>query len=241
MTTIKTRLFNQFIRIFYPKRCRSCGKIVPLGKSYCDCLKNTYVRVSDNFCEHCASELDNCTCVHPRAIRFEHITAPFIYTGLARERLLLLKFDGEKDEADFFAYEMSQRFAMCFPNAKIDAVAFVPMTEGAVRKRGYNQSELLAKGVSKRLFIPFANVIRKTTETESQHELKKEERLANLDGAFEVFDKNRVKGKTIILCDDIKTTGTTLMRCVHVLKDAGAKDVYCLCAAISDYASDFAF
>lgn len=238
---MKRRIIKQLIRVFYPKRCSSCGDIVPLGKDYCDCFKNTYTRVGDDFCERCGCDRDRCCCHEKSAIRFEHITAPFVYTGLVRERLLALKFFGEKDEADFFSYEMAQRFAASFPDAKIDAVTFVPMTKAAVRDRGYNQSELLAKGISKRLFVPFVDVLAKTAETENQHGLSGEQRMKNLDGVFEVISEGKVRGKTLILCDDIKTTGTTLMRCVQALKAAGAKEVYCLCAAVTDYVAAFSF
>ncbi|MCM1392944.1 MAG: hypothetical protein NC185_09255 [Ruminococcus sp.] len=174
-------------------------------------------------------------------MKFKYITAPFVYTGLVRARILDLKFSGEKSEGKFFAMKMAQRFAESFPLAKADAVTFVPMTENAIRKRGYNQSEIMAIEVSKQLFVPFAKTLVKLYDTENQHKLSKRERMINLNGAFDVIDADKVKGKTFILCDDVKTTGTTLSRCVDTLIKAGAKDVYCLCAAITDYKTDLSF
>lgn len=235
------RFFSKAVRVFYPKRCVSCGKIIPLIRDYCECSKDTYTTVSDDFCPHCARDIENCCCNREQAVKLRHVTAPFLYSGLTRTRLLEFKLASAKSESEFFSQKMAQRFAVSFPLADIDAVTFVPMTKAAVRKRGYNQSELLAKGISKQLFVPFVKALEKTAETKNQHTLSQSERLSNLNGVFQVIDETKVAGKTFILCDDIKTTGTTLFRCEQALLFAGAKDVYCLCAAISDFGYDLTF
>ncbi|MGN1419329.1 MAG: ComF family protein [Acutalibacteraceae bacterium] len=226
-------------RLFFPKRCVLCGKIVPIERDYCSCAGNSYVAVSTDFCPHCGADKENCVCKESGEIVFEHITAPFYYSGLAKIRLLELKFLPNKNESVFFAQKMSYRFAEAFSGAKIDFVTFVPMTKTERQKRGFNQSQLLAQGVAENLFLPCKSVLLKKSESIAQHILNREERMKNLEDCFKVPNENDVSGKTILLCDDIKTTGTTLRRCLDVLFDAGAKDVYCLCAAITDYASPF--
>lgn len=193
------------------------------------------------FCPHCGCGRLNCSCGEEGSAFFPFITAPFIYSGRIKARMTDFKFGGRKQESEFFAREMSLRFAEVFPKARVDVVCAVPMTEKAKRKRGYNQSELLAKETAKRLFVPYEALLVKTRETKTQHSLKKEERLGNLAEAFAVKTGAQIRGKNVLLCDDIKTTGTTLKLCSRELLKNGAAEVYCLCAAVSDHASEIDF
>lgn len=223
-------------RIFFPKRCSVCGGIIPIERQWCGCCGERYIEVGDNCCDHCGQE--QCSCETENSFVLPHITAPFVYEELVRERLLSFKFFGEKKEAEFFGLKMSLRFAKVYYDVEADFVSFVPMREEKERLRGYNQSELLAQNVAKRLFLPVENVLEKTKDTVTQRSLSQKERRRNLENTFKVTDETAVKGKTIILCDDIKTTGTTLGRCVEELFAAGAKDVYCLCAALTNFSPD---
>ncbi len=220
-------------RIFFPKRCSVCGEIIPIERDFCGCCGKGYIKASDDCCEHCGSE--KCCCENESTFVLPHITAPFVYQELVRERLLNFKFSHEKSEAEFFGSKMSFRFAQVYYYVKADFVTFVPMREDSVKLRGYNQSQLLAQNVAKHLFLPVENVLEKTKDSLTQHSLTQKERRKNLENAFKVIDENAVKGKIVILCDDIKTTGTTLGRCSEQLFAAGAKDVYCLCAAVTNF------
>lgn len=222
-------------RIFFPEKCKYCGEIIPLGQEFCDCEGAKLPRVSENFCEHCGAETDNCCCDMLGSAFLPHITAPFFYSGEVREKIHRFKFDGETELALFFGHEMSLRFATVFFEAKPDFVCPVPMTRARFESRGYNQSELLAEEISNELLIPKENLLLKTKDTLNQHSLTKLERQTNLNGAFCVDSQFDLKGKTVLLCDDIKTTGTTLKKCSDALFEAGAKDVFCLCAAVTDY------
>lgn len=232
---------SRFSRLFFPKRCSLCGETVPFDEDFCSCGGKQEVRVGTSFCEHCGHSKDSCVCRFPGAVPFDHMVAVFVYTGIIRTRLCDFKFGGERKESNFFSGEMSLRFCEAYPLVRADAVTFVPMTEKAERARGYNQSRLLALGVSKRLLVPCQQLLVKTRETKCQHDLSADERRSNLDAAFAVKENARIDGKTVILCDDIKTTGTTLSKCVDVLKANGAKEVYCLCAAVSDFMTTLDF
>lgn len=107
-------------------------------------------------------------------------------------------------------------------------ITCVPVGKKRERMRGYNQSALLAKEIAIRLGVPFApDLLFRSRETRPQFELKKEERVENLKNAFGVNGKYSQKliGKTIIIVDDIATTGSTLRECGKVLKKSGAKRV----------------
>ncbi|MGN1442999.1 MAG: ComF family protein, partial [Acutalibacteraceae bacterium] len=207
----------------------------------CSCTENNITLIGADFCEHCGHEADNCVCGGKYSAYFDHLAAPFVYSGMIKSRLCDFKFYGETNERDFFAYHMSVKFSEAYPLVKPDIITYVPMTGRAQKKRGYNQSRLLAIELSKRLLVPCDTLLVKKSETSRQHDLSAEERTKNLIGAFGPVKEADITGKIIVLCDDIKTTGSTLSECVKVLKQAGAKEVYCLCAAVSDYSPDLHF
>ena len=97
-------------------------------------------------------------------------------------------------------------------------------------ERGFNQSELIGRRLGKAMGVPMAaNVLRRRRYTSSQVRLTRRQRLENLRGAFDVADKKRVRGRSILVVDDIMTTGATASECARTLKRAGAKDV---CAVV---------
>ena len=109
----------------------------------------------------------------------------------------------------------------------LDVIVPVPMSRKRKVQRGYNQAELIALKASKILSIPIdTRSIVKVKETHRQSSLKRQERLTNLNDAFEVLGSCSYAGKTILLVDDIITTGSTLNECSKALKQAGAKYVF---------------
>ena len=225
---------NKFLRLFFPYRCELCGEIIPIEKDYCDCYKMKITRVSEDFCEHCGRETKKCVCSE-KEIKLPHITAPFVYRGFIEKYIIAYKFHGKKHFHKKLGIEMANRFSACYPSVNADMVTFVSVSQKTLFLRGYNQSELLAKAVAENLSLPLVPLFVKTKETKSQSHLTAKERATNLNNAISLIDNADIEGKTIILCDDVKTTGNTFNICVKLLTDAGASDVYCLSAAISDY------
>lgn len=223
-------------RVFFPLKCPQCGKIIPLDRNFCSCFSTEIITVGNDFCPHCGADKENCVCVYNKN---NYKTASvFYYSGEIRARLLNLKFNSIRSETKYFAPRMAHRFTEVFPDVKADVVTFVPMTEFAEKKRGFNQSEMLCDGVAKVLKLPSIELLQKLKETDNQHTLNQTQRRANLNDCFFAVDKNDINGKTIILVDDIKTTGTTLSKCADVLMNSGAKAVYCLVAAVSQFNKD---
>lgn len=111
-----------------------------------------------------------------------------------------------------------------------------PMSVKRKRERGYNQAELLVKALEKKdeqnLFSYNYQVLLKTKNTKPQSEIKKrKDRIENLKNCFEVKDPKKIFGKTVIVIDDVTTTGTTFKEIHNVLKDSNVKDVICLAIA----------
>jgi ComF family protein len=114
----------------------------------------------------------------------------------------------------------------------IDVLMPVPLHPQRLREREYNQSLLLAHGLSQHLQIPLLlSCLRRIRPTVPQTSLSKKERLTNLRRAFAVKDVSRITGKRILLIDDVFTTGTTLHECAKTLRKAGSGQVYGLTLA----------
>jgi ComF family protein len=155
----------------------------------------------------------------------------FPYTGTLKVAISLLKYQGKVvlDSAlcDLVSLEMS---AKVLPAC--DGVLPVPLHPLRLREREFNQAALLATMVSRILAVPrLCGALRRDRETLPQTALSRTSRQNNLRGAFSVARPDVVKGKTLLLVDDVMTTGATVHECAKVLRKAGAGDVFVLTLA----------
>ena len=124
----------------------------------------------------------------------------------------------------------------CFTSAgrcpKILVIVPVPLHRNRLRNRGFNQAQILAEVVSKKFGIPVASVLTRTKDTVPQFNLGRELRQDNVKDSFAVrSDLDTIKNKTIVLIDDVTTTGSTIGECAKVLKNNGAKEIWALVLA----------
>lgn len=224
------KLFARILSLFYPNRCVACGRV---QKEICfcdDCRKR--VRLSPvGSCPRCGGDRGKCDC-KTTEFAFDGMSAPFLYTDSVRQGLLNLKFYRRPDVAGYFGRVMAEKVTRDYGGIRFDAVVPVPMTDAGRKARGYNQAELLAKEIAEILEIPLMpNALIKVKDTAVQHKLGRKERFENVRGAYEA--DGEVRGKCLLLVDDIRTTGATLHECSRVLKRAGASSVFCAIAAVS--------
>lgn len=220
-------------RICFPEKCPLCGKTLKINEDFCFCCGSDEVKLPDDCCENCGKEKELCSCADPLTVPLPHITGVFIYDGLIQNKLLSFKFSGRKELCRYFGDCLAERVATVYADVDFDVVTFVPSSAEAIKERGYNPSFLLAERTAKKLFLPCENLLIKTKETDKQHHLKAKERISNLKGSLSPGKNASIKGRTVLICDDIKTTGATLNECSDVLLEQGAKDVYCVTAAIT--------
>ena len=158
--------------------------------------------------------------------------AVYYYRYPIKNAIWRLKYNDEPELADVFGVEMAklvQQFAL---NPSL--IVPVPARKKKIRARGYSAQALLAERIGKELNIPVSNeVLEKIMDTQDQHHLSERERKVNLLGAFEVRDFRTVRGKRILLVDDVFTTGATVDECAKMLLAAGAVrcDVVCFAEA----------
>ncbi|HJA95864.1 MAG TPA: ComF family protein, partial [Firmicutes bacterium] len=155
----------------------------------------------------------------------EKARSAFVHEGEAAALVLRFKKGSKylfRTLCDFLMPLLEREFA------DADSLTFVPMTKRARRKRGYNQSRLLAEELSRRSGKQFLDAAEKRRETSMQKSLGRREREKNLKGCFRVTDKGAVRGKRIVIVDDTFTTGSTVSELARALLHAGAECVYAL-------------
>ena len=111
-----------------------------------------------------------------------------------------------------------------------DLLVPVPIHKSRLRERGFNQALLLARDLGRMAAVPHAEILARKLKTKSQTSLGRKDRLENIKDAFICIDKRAVKGKAIILIDDVCTTTATLEECARTLRKAGAREVLALTA-----------
>lgn len=204
------RLIRSF---FFPVRCPYCKRPIDYREAACEeCLHENFENI-----------LERKINVYGRAIVSN--IAPASYEGKVREAICKYKFCGKKDYACQFATIMAKTFNERYSHDEYDFITSVPLSESRLKERGYNQAELLAQELSKAVKIPYKNVLKKVKDNKTQHDLNLEERIENVKGVYAVLDSNLVKGKRVLICDDIITTGSTLSECINELLKIGTKKV----------------
>lgn len=217
--------------ILFPRRCPLCGGILMRNERICGSCSDELVFINPPVCRLCGRPAFDCAC--DGTVRYyERNVSPFVYTKSVRNGLHRLKFHDAPNVAGFFSKFMAASVSREYHDYHIDIVTSVPMHTADISRRGYNQAALLASGVSEIIGIPvYNNILKKVNPTNVQHTLPRAERFKNIYGAFEVTRPYMVRHKTVLICDDIITTGYTLDECARVLIGAGADCVLCATAA----------
>lgn len=202
--------------------CESClAKIEPVAPPYCEVCGRTIVGAG---CRNCLA----------RSRSFAKARAAADYSGVMKDLVHEFKYHGARCLADplsRFMYDFAERTS-AVDLQKADCLIPVPIHAIRKRIRGYNQSELLADGMSRLSGIPaLRNVLTRRIYTRPQVELSREQRMTNMQAAFHAETPHAVVGKTVLLIDDVSTTSSTIHECSKILLDSGALEVNVLCLA----------
>lgn len=188
-----------------------------------------------NRCITCDAEdfVGICPCCKSKIKRVENqdnILSYGYYGGVLKALILAFKYD-----KNFTAGNVISELLLNLINEnsmEFDAIYYVPMSKSSVKKRGFNQCEIIAKKLSKSLNIPVSNSLIKIKNTKEQKSLSKEERYKNIKGAFKIRENN-IKNKRILLIDDVVTTGATLLECKKILENFNVEEITVLTIAKS--------
>lgn len=222
--------------------CICCGNLINYTRPYSlcdDCLEN--IRwANGRVCEVCGkvmaedNEEDICTDCQKNRHCFDKGYTCMVYGQMEKEMVHKYKFNGAVYMGEKLGQIMLDRILA--EDLDIDCVTAVPMHPKKLKKRGYNQAELMAKTVAKGLGTDYNNqvLVRKSYKS-PMNKLGAEQRHKNVSGAYalnkKVPDAGDLKGKRVLLIDDVYTTGSTVDECSRLLKEQGAEKVYVLTLA----------
>lgn len=211
-------IITRFLDLLFPPKCVICRSLLE--------------RNTKNICPKCKKELPYTK--NGGILKGNFFTAcvsPLYYEEKVRDALLRYKFNRMTGYSDYFGEQIA-KCAEEYIECHVDIITWVPLSRRRLRKRGYDQAELLARKVSEQLDVPCMPLLKKVRHTKPQSRTgNMARRRSNISGAYVVINHESVNGKTVLLVDDIVTTGSTFSECSRMLGMAGAKRVYCAAAA----------
>lgn len=187
-------IINNILDIIYPpcNKCLACDEDGFIGLC--------------NICKNKINTLKYCN----------DINAYGIYGGVLKKLILSFKY-----EKNFTAGRVVSDLLIEFikeNNLEFDIICYVPMTKKSIKNRGFNQCKIIANSISDSLDIPISNCLIKVKDTKEQKFLSKEERQKNIINVFDIKNNFDIKNKTVLLIDDVFTTGATLLECRKILE-----------------------
>ena len=211
------RLYHLIIHLLFPPKCVLCGRM--LQKNETDLCTN---------CRIDAPEYPD----SKRRIQFlDSFTAVWYYESSVRRSLLRFKFYGARSYASCYGKLLAMKLYREYPEG-FDILTWVPVSRLRRFRRGYDQVELIARSVGRELGMTPVPVLRKIRHNRPQSRLQDDAvRRANVLGAYRLKDPEQIRGKKVLLLDDILTTGATVGECARMLRTAGAKEVHCAAVA----------
>ncbi|HUN65733.1 MAG TPA: ComF family protein [Bacteroidota bacterium] len=228
------RLIRPVVDFVYPPVCLLCdGDLGPGQSAVCSGCWNSFHRISPDHPVWC--EIRDKLCGDGVV---EDIYSCYLFEkdGALQNAVHLLKYRGIRSVGVRLGEEIGRGCAAWWSGGRPDLLIPVPLHKRKKRERGYNQSDLLAQGVSGTAGVPVAaGLLRRSRYTESQTLLGLGERRENVEGAFSLAGAGRpgLAGRSVLLIDDVITTGSTLRACAAVLRRGGAEHVCAASAALA--------
>ena len=202
--------------LLFPDRCVFCDEPVPSG-IYC-CSR----------CEKAAGPAGGPA--RSLAVSPYPSLAVFRYQGGARQAVHRMKFRGDLRAAEYFTKRMATLLLETSPDLPFDLIAFVPMQPVREKQRGYNQAEVLARGISRETGLPVRDLLLRQG-TFIQHQLSASFRHKSAPLSFRARPEVSLSGERVLLVDDVVTTGSTALACADLLMELGASGVTVISAA----------
>ena len=222
--------------LIFPRRCAVCDEAVDrLGYGVCKACASKIVYIRAPFCMKCGKQLKQegelCTDCIKKKHKFLQGVALYDYGSMA-DSIFRFKYAGRQEYASFYGKDMYERYGRWLQAVRPDALIPVPVHASKKRLRGYNQSELIAQALSKLSGIPVnTSLVIRQKKTLPQKSLSGQERQNNLKRAFKIH-RNDVKLNTIVIIDDIYTTGSTIDAMTEALMESGIQRVYFMTLAV---------
>ena len=232
-------LLDTLLELFYPSNCVGCGYPQDAGTLLCDKCKETSPRIRAPYCRCCSRPFQGliigeftCPNCEDRTPAFDCAVSNYQAKGVLRDLIHRFKYGRQF----YLRRVLTQYLVEAMQDTRIqadpaDCVVPVPLHPTRLRERGFNQADALATTLSKRTRLPVLRCIERRLYTNTQTRFDRVERMQNLRNAFALRKNVDVRGKHLLLLDDVLTTGSTLHECALVLRAAGAESVRAITVA----------
>ena len=231
------KIFDTLVDILYPRRCPVCSEIViPRGALACEDCRSKLILIEEPKCKKCGKpmeveEIEFCYDCERKNHHYSKGFALWLYNKELKKSLIEFKYHNRKEYGVFYVEELIKKYRDEIIEIAPDILVPVPIHRHKQNQRGYNQADILAKEIGKRLNIAvLSNLLKRDKYTLPQKQLNDKERLKNLEKAFSFCEDEELKWnkeiRRVLLVDDIYTTGSTIEACTNILLKNGIKEVY---------------
>jgi competence protein ComFC len=218
------RFFWGWIDWVFPPICGGCGS---MGERWCSTCQAGITRISGNICPHCGEPqvgVELCPSCRTNPPGYSQLRSFAQFQGPIRNATHRLKYQRDIGLGEALSIHLIELYNV--NKWKVDVIVPVPLSVNRQKERGYNQSSLLGRPLALAINKPFrTDMLLKNRETHTQVGLNALERKRNVAGAYSTHP-NLVNGKSILIIDDVTTTGSTISACAQALHQAGASAVY---------------
>ena len=223
-----------FFNIIFPRRCLSCNTSMPIDSKAMFCFKcsKEYFRNTGAVCEICGKPINEnrditcALCKKQKPYYIKNISR-YQYRGCIKTAIQNMKFKRRMWISFELGRALSKTVQEKYSDINFDMILYVPMTTLNDLLRGFNQSHKIASMISKEIKVPIKhNILYKKTGIKTQSGLNRKQRIENVKNAFYIKNSHLIEDKTILIVDDVFTTGCTINACSKLLKKNGALAVY---------------
>ncbi len=204
--------FGWLLDLIYPPKCPFCGRLLKKEET--------------DLCTKCRFSLPEAEEPFKRGEFYEKCWSVYFYEDAVAESVKRFKFHGMQQYSAVYGRLLAMQILRA--RVSFDILSWVPGSKERTRQRGYDQTYLLAKAVAEELGVECHSLLSKNFDNPTQSKIKdRAARKANVLGVFEARNEGLLKGKRVLLIDDVITSGATLSECARVLRTAGATEVNC--------------
>lgn len=229
-------MIDKILDLIYPEKCPFCGTLVSHEEEgICEKCRRKLPYIKEPRCMMCGKPIQSETeefCYDCKKTKhmFDGGRNLWIHKDSVRQAVYSFKYQDRKCYGKTFAAEMVKGMAAYLNTIEAEALVPIPLHKKRYRDRGYNQAQILASEIGKQVHLPVEDILIRIKETNPQKTLSDIQRRKNIEGAFAL--KEDCKYHTVVLVDDIYTTGSTLDEAARVLKKSGVSKVYFLTISI---------
>jgi len=222
-------LLHSLSNLFFPPHCFCCNQRIDNSEILCEKCSDELVRLNENLCAFCQKDsatsfiCEECKKEYP----FDEVVSAYTFSLPIQKMIHHFKYNEFKKIGTYLGYKLAEILSTYSFISDTDYILPVPLHRTKKRFRGFNQSEIIAKALSVKLDIPLLkNVLIRKKFTQTQTKLKQHEREKNVANAFHIKNFDAIKNKSLLLVDDVLTTGSTMKSIALLLKENLAKHIY---------------